>query len=69
MGISLNHAPEAAIAGADEADIEFEGIAEVLLGKHFVALAVGLDLPLAENHAAGEFGQDVYIHLQPNSEI
>ena len=33
----LNHAPEAAVAGADKADIEVEGSAEVLLGEDFIA--------------------------------
>lgn len=57
---SLNHRPEAAVAGLDEADIEVECTAQVSLGQHLIAGAVGQDIALAQNHATVKGGQNIF---------
>lgn len=57
---SVDHGPEAARVGFDEADVEVEGMAEVLFGENGFAAAAGGDFPGFEDQAGGEFGQDVF---------
>lgn len=56
----LNHRPESAVAGLDEADIEVERTAQVSLGQHIIAGAVGQDIALAQNHATVKGGQNIF---------